>query len=524
MKQKLLLLLLLALSFNNSFGQVLFQKTYGGVSADYGSCVRQTTDGGYIVAGTTTSFGAGNIDYYLLKTDSAGDTLWTKTYGGADVDYCNSVRQTSDGGYILIGYTSSFGLGNIDLFLVKTNATGDTLWTKTYCGINEDAGYSVEQTFDGGYIVSGYTTSFGSGVYDFYLLKTDGAGNIAWTKTYGGINNDQAYSVIQTSDSGYVMAGYTYSFGVGVNIYVVRTNSIGDTLWSRTFGGTGISIAYSVQQTNDHGFIVAGITNVSGAGNYDSYLIRTDANGDTLWTKTYGGTDDDRSYAVQVTGDGGFILAGTTKSFGTGNADVYLIRTDSNGTLVWSKAFGGAGIDESSSVSQTNDGGFIIAGSTSSFGVDSVDIYLIKTGSPGNGVCNDSSAATITTSPPAIITHPATLISSGGSLAIPLAIVGSGGAITRLCQNIGISELSNDNSFLLYPNPTSGTFVISSNRIIRGGNIQLFNLLGEKVFEEKIYLSTNEEINLKNISQGIYFVKVFDGEKYYCKKIIIEQN
>jgi hypothetical protein len=328
------ILLILCAGVSLSRAQTTFERAYGGIADDFGYSVQQTSDGGYIVAGNTISFGAGSHDVYLVKTNSSGDTLWTRTYGGASYDYGYFVQQTSDSGYILAGYTNSFGAGSYDVYLVKTNSSGDTLWTRTYGGTGRDAGASVQQTSDGGYIVAGYTNSFGAGAYDVYLVRTNSSGDTLWTRTCGGADNDGGNSVQQTSDSGYIVAGYTESFGVGSgDVYLVKTNSSGDTLWTRTYGGASYDRGYSVQQTSDGGYIVAGSSNFVGATPGDVYLIKTKSSGDTLWTRAYGGASYDRGYSVQQTSDGGYIFAGETYSFGAGAYDVYLIKTLGDGTL-----------------------------------------------------------------------------------------------------------------------------------------------------------------------------------------------
>ena len=274
----------------------LWTRTYGGSSDEEAYSVQQTTDGGYIMAGYTYSFGAGGEDLYLAKTNSQGDTLWTRTYGGSGDDEAVSVQQTADGGYIMAGYTYSFGAGNQDFYLVKTNSLGDSLWTYTYGGSGDDYARSVQQTTDGGYIVAGETNSFGTGEGDFYLVKTNSLGDSLWTHTYGGSGDDYARSVQQTTDGGYIVAGCTMSFGAGyADFYLIKTNSQGDTLWTRTYGGANYDHAYSVQQTSDGGYVVAGYTTSFGAGNYDFYLVKTNSQGDTLWTRTYGGSNWDEA-------------------------------------------------------------------------------------------------------------------------------------------------------------------------------------------------------------------------------------
>ncbi len=364
---------------------VTFIRTFGGSDFDFAECVRQTSDGGYIIVGHTASFGAANRNVYLVKTDSSGNQIWTRTFGGTDDDYGVSVQQTSDGGYIIAGSTKSFGAESFDIYLIKTDGSGNQLFAKTFGGDDKDVARSVQQTSDGGYIIAGYTKSFGAGDADVYLIKTDSYGNQIWAKTFGGTSADQGYSVQQTSDGGYIIAGYTKSFGAGLfDVYLIKTDSSGNEAWTKTFGGTNHDFSKSVQQTNDGGYIIAGYTKSFGAGLFDVYLVKTDSSGNQTWTKTFGGASSEKGHSVRQTNDGGYIIAGRTSSFGSGLFDVYLIKTDSSGNEAWHKTFGGTDYDDSKSVWQTTDGGFIIAGHTMSFGSGSWDVYLIKTDSSGN--------------------------------------------------------------------------------------------------------------------------------------------
>ena len=368
-----------------SFGpaQERWTKTCGGTGFDEGNSVQQTTDGGYVVAGYTNSFGAGLNDVYLIKTNSLGDTLWTRTYGGANNDYGNSVQQTADGGYIIAGYTNSFGAGLNDVYLMKTNASGDTLWTRTYGGISAELANSIQQTTDGGYIVAGWTKTFGAGGADVYLIKTNPSGDTLWTKTYGGTGEDEGWSVRQTTDDGYIISGGTDSSGAGdYDVYLIKTNASGDTTWTRTYGGGHEDKGFSVQQTLDGGYIVTGRMTPAIQG--DVWLIKTNASGDTLWTRTYGGASSDWGFSVQQTLDGGYVIAGVTYSAGTGGADVYLIKTNASGDTLWTKIYGGPSYDWGQSVRQTTDGGYVIAGETQSYGAGSWDVYLIKTDADGS--------------------------------------------------------------------------------------------------------------------------------------------
>ncbi|OQX54514.1 MAG: hypothetical protein B5M53_05715 [Candidatus Cloacimonas sp. 4484_209] len=357
----------------------LWTKTYGGTSNDWGYSVQECASGGFVIAGMTYSFGAGGEDAYLIRTDAAGDTLWTKTYGGTGNDGGWFVQECASGGFIIAAETQSFGAGWYDIYLIRTDENGNTLWTKTYGGSNWDQGYSVQECASGGFIIVGRTASFGAGNYDVYLIRTDESGNILWTKTYGGTGEERGWSVQECTSGGFVITGYTNSFGAGgYDVYLIRTDENGNILWTKTYGGTNDDAGRSVQECASGGFIIGGRTRSFGAGGHDVWLIRTDENGDTLWTKTYGGTNHEWGRSVWECSSSGFIIAGWTASFGAGNYDVYIIRTDENGNTLWTKTIGGTDYEESWSVQECTGGGFIIAGHTASFGAGGEDVYLIR--------------------------------------------------------------------------------------------------------------------------------------------------
>jgi len=357
---------------------VEWDKTFGGSDFDCAWSVQQTSDNGYILAGFTMSFGAGGKDFWLVKTDQNGNKEWDKTFGGSASDFALSVQQTSDNGYILAGGTVSFGAGDWDFWLIKTDQNGNKEWDKTFGGSENDSACSVQQTSDNGYILAGTTESFGAGDRDFLLIKTDQNGNKEWDKTFGGSYPEQAYSVQQTFDGGYIVAGFTESFGAGdFDFWLIKTDQNGNKEWDKTFGGSYLDIAYSVQQTFDGGYIVAGNTKSFGAGWEDFWLVKTDQNGNKEWDKTFGGSFYDPVASVQQTSDGGYIVAGGTFSFGAGKEDFWLVKTDPIGNKEWDKTFGGSEDDCALSVQQTSDGGYIVAGGTTlSFGND--DFWLIK--------------------------------------------------------------------------------------------------------------------------------------------------
>jgi len=382
-KKSSLIVIILSFWVISLFAQppdTLWTKTYGGSSQDYAFSVQLTSDGGYIMVGQTFSFGNGSNDVYLVKTDANGHTLWTGTYGGAYEDLGRCVRQTSDGGYIIVGFTTSFGAGNRDVYLIKTNEYGIALWTKTFGGLYEERGYWVQQTSDDGYIIVGQTRSFGAGGGDVYLIKTDSMGNTIWTKTFGGPGYDFCRSVQQTPDGGYILAGQTGSFGAGDwDMYLIKTDANGDSLWTRTYGGPDEDLGCSVGLTSDGGYIVTGGAKSFGGINWDVYLVKTDFVGNAKWSKLYGSSGEERCHEVFETSDGGYIAVGFTSSFGAGAYDIYLIKTNANGDSLWTKTWGGYGSDVGEGIQETPDGGYILCGLTGSFGAGGGDFWLIKT-------------------------------------------------------------------------------------------------------------------------------------------------
>jgi hypothetical protein len=357
----------------------LWTKIFGGSYSDCGYSVQESTDGGYIIAGhITSSYGAYYV--WLIKTDGLGNKLLAKTFGGSGNDVGYSVQETDDDAYLITGYTSSYGAGAWDVWLIKADSLGNKLWDKTFGGTDYDCSYCVQETGDGGYIITGYTGSYGAGAWDVWLIKTDSSGDTLWTKTFGGTDYDVGRSIQETSDGGYIITGYTSSYGAGAwDVWLIRTDSLGNKLWDKTFGGTDYDCSYCVQETGDGGYIITGYTGSYGAGAWDVWLIRTDSLGNKLWDKTFGGTDYDCGHSVQETRDGSYIITGVTGSYGSGASDVWLIKANGSGDTLWTKIFGGSYSDCGYSVQESSDGGYIITGYTSSYGVGAWDVWLIKT-------------------------------------------------------------------------------------------------------------------------------------------------
>lgn len=316
----------------NPDGSLAWAKTFGGSDRDEAWSVIQTTDGGFAVAGHTRSLGDPDGDFILVKLTSAGGFSWAKTIGGAGLEEAYSVAQTSDGGFALAGVTNTFGAGVEDALLVKLDASGGAAWAKTFGGFTYDYGYSVCLAPDGGIVLAGYTSSFGAGSDDFLVIKTDGFGNLLWVKTIGGSSYDDAYCVIPTLDGGFLVVGYTGSYGAGqADAFVVKLTSGGGISWARAIGGSGWDEARSAIQTSDRGFLISGYTTSWGSGG-EAWLVKITESGSFSWSKTFGGSSYEYAYdPVEVSS--GLGIAGTTWSYGAGNTDLLLYTTDAQGNL-----------------------------------------------------------------------------------------------------------------------------------------------------------------------------------------------
>ncbi|MCL0065557.1 hypothetical protein M1N79_01545, partial [Dehalococcoidia bacterium] len=335
-----------------------WSQTFGGPYSDTAYSVQQTACGGFIIAGSTRRhpFHIEPADFWLVRTDPGGNKEWSRTFGGPGRDEARSVRQTTCGGFVLAGWTKSFGAGEADFWLVKTDPHGDKAWSRAFGGSKCDVARSVHQTADGGFIIAGSTDSFGAGASDFWLIKTDLQGNEQWSQTFGGADGDWAASVQQTACGGFIVAGTTGSFGAGhSDFWLVKTDPQGDKEWSQTFGGAGGDRAASVQQTACGGFIVAGTTGSFGAGHSDFWLVKTDPQGKKEWSHTFGTPGWDVAFSVQQTADGGLVIAGHIITAWIGRAVptgvtpvrpytcVWVVNTDAYGNMQWTQTFGTLG-------------------------------------------------------------------------------------------------------------------------------------------------------------------------------------
>jgi hypothetical protein len=488
MRTAAMLTLLLSLVLTSALvaqelGDTLWTRTYGGYTDDYGYRSRQTTDGGYVLVGQSKSFGAGSYDIWLLKLDADGDTLWTRTYGGFEYDVGIHVEQTDDGGYILGGYTRSVGAGGFDAYLVKTDEAGEVDWTCVWGDSLDETVSCVTQTTDGGYIVSGNTQSFGpNGFMDAFLMKVEEGGDMEWVRIYGGDPTDFGRYVIQTPDEGYLLSGFCTKLLQDQDVrsvWLVKTDETGDTLWTRAYDvSDGYDLGQEIKATSDGGYIVAGWAEVSLGVDYDVLLLKLDANGDSLWSRQYGGRRWDLGESVEQTSDGGYIVTGLAN--GISNVyDIWLLKTDANGDTLWTRTYGGTGNDHAYSVRETTDGNYLISGYTDSFGTGGYDFYVLKVVGIVIGV-------------------------DPGEVILP--------TVTALHQN--------------YPNPFNASTTISFSLAEHGNaTLRVYGLDGRLVATlVRGQMEPGEHViswDASEVSSGVYFYKLTAGDYIDAKRMML---
>jgi hypothetical protein len=351
----------------------VWEKVIGGSSDDIAYSIIQSSDGGYVVAGGTWSFGAGGSDFYVVKLDSSGNVQWTKTIGGggyyvaSSYDVAYSIIQSSDGGYVIIGETTSFGAGGEDIYVVKLDSSGNVVWTKTIGEISQDEAYSIIQSSDGGYVVVG---SYGGVGGTTTIMKLDSAGNVVWAKSFYGVT--AVRSITQGSDGGYVVTGeYFGNLAKGGDIHVLKVDSAGNFEWAKNISG-GCSVAHSIIQSSDGGYVVVGQVWNPETDSFDICVLKLDSSGNVEWTKTIGGSYYDEAYSIIQSSDGGYVVAG----YGVG-LDLYVVKLDQSGNVEWIKTIGGE-YKVAYSIIQSSDGGYVLAGRAWNPGTDSYDIYVVK--------------------------------------------------------------------------------------------------------------------------------------------------
>lgn len=400
--------LLFNLSFIILFSQpgIQWQKSFGGTYDDYANSIQQTFDGGYIIAGFSSSFDGditgnhgnnGYNDFWIIKLDSVGIIQWQKSLGGTAGDGAFSIQQTTDGGYVVAGFSNSVdgdvtvNHGSVDSWVVKLDSMGVIQWQRSIGGTNDDLSISIQQATDGGYAFAGRSDSNDGdvtgnhGLDDYWIVKLDSVGIIQWQRSIGGTQTDQAQDIDKTIDGGFVVAGYSSSINGdltgnhgGWDYWVVKLDSSGTIEWQKAFGGTSLDLAYSIQQTSDKGYIVAGTSNSNDSdvtgnhGDGDYWIVKLDSVGTMQWQKSLGGSNRDIAYSIKQAFDNGFVIAGVSNSNDgdvTGNhglEDYWIVKLDSTGVIQWQKSFGGTYVDVAYSIRKTSDEGYVVAGYSTS--------------------------------------------------------------------------------------------------------------------------------------------------------------
>ncbi len=472
-----------------SFGQVTWSKYYTGDKSESARSIDITSDGGYITVGYTSSSGNGGADIYVIKTNQYGYTEWKKTFGGSGEDIAYSVFETNGGNFIVSGSTTSYGSGGEDGYVLKLDKYGNTIWSKTYGGSGSDLIREGIPTFDGGYIMVGYSSSSGgNGFFDVFVVKTDNNGIVQWSKKIGGTSYDVGNSIKQTKDGDYVLLGETFSFSNGESdFYLVKINSEGTVLWDKHFGGSMLDEGKYIHANKDGSYILMGDTESYGSGDSDIQVIKVNADGSLIWSKTYGGISKEVGKTIEQTTDGGYIICGNNRSKGAGGPDYWLIKTNSDGLIEWDKTYGNSRHEHGYQAKQTHDNGYIITGHSVINDINFEEILLIKVDASGTINWNSKDA--------------------GISLSNDL--------FTNDCENENtqisgqISNYGNSSIKDVVINVSiSGAKNLEFNELIAGnintGSSMSFNLqnklntLGGGIFNVKLYTNYVNDVNLLN--------------------------
>ncbi|NTW32075.1 MAG: T9SS type A sorting domain-containing protein [Bacteroidetes bacterium] len=462
-----------------SFGQdTTFIKSYGLSGYNYGEKIIQTADQGYLILGNKSGF-IGNTDIYLIKTNYYGKLLWDKAYGGSEIDWAEDIKQTKDNGFIITGYISTPENNDYNILLLKTDSDGNMKWMKNYGGGNWDFGHSLVETADSGYIIAGETYSFGNGNNDAFILKISKNGDSLWSKSYGGQNSDITYDISICHDGNFILTGITNSFGKGMfDAYLLKIDQLGDTLWTRTYGDTLDDKAFSGIETSDYGIVFTGSTMNFDANGQDGVIFKTDSLGNFLWERNIGGDNNEEFYEIIQNYDDVLFIAGYTESYGyTGTKDFYMVKTDKDGWFKFGPTYGGDNTDYANTCIPTFDHGFAIVGTSKSMGLGSSNILLVKTDSVGT--LNYSSFIHIT-------------------------------AIDEHLKN----------QINIFPNP-----VMDKLNIITDGEnlikeIIVYNQTGQIIRKNIPVDDHSINIDFTDLSEGLYFLSIqINNEKFY-KKIL----
>lgn len=437
--------------------------------------------------------------------------------------------QTADNGFLFVGERHEGAGGpasTSDAYAVKVDAAGVLEWSRVYGGDENEYAYAAAQTEDDEYVLAGFTESSGAGIRNMLIFKTNTFGDTLWTQIYGGPTIEVAKDMLVTSDGGFILAGQTFSYGAGdSDVLIVKTNGQGDILWQKTYGGTLFDLANSIAPTSDGGYIICGESTSFGAGEADLYLVKIDSDGNLEWSKTFGGDNFDSGNAVTQTSDGGYIASGYTRSFGNGGEDYYLVRTDAQGNQLWAKTFGGTEDDSAQSVKQATDGGFVVAGYTRSFGAGALDVFLVKTDEMGNSECDRTAEGSLMNSPVSIEGNSTLIIDQGMPVKQRPTLTGFTSTIIGEDPcDIDVSTKENNTvTFSLSPNPSSQflTIKMDSKHIVRNTITIIYDILGQKVLAQTLNQGT-ETIDISDLPSGVFFLSVSVGGGWQVSKFVKE--
>ncbi|MCF8370848.1 MAG: T9SS type A sorting domain-containing protein [Bacteroidales bacterium] len=509
----------------NLQGQSTFEKIYfvpGGENLSIGyfpNFVHQTLSGDIIIGGARGT-GIESSNNFLIRTDEAGDTLWTKTISE---NGATNIQQTSDSGFIITGYTSSMMNYMFQVLLIKTDYYGDTLWTKTIghesiWEMKNSAGYCTQQIHDGSFITIGMTSAFGVGEYDIYLMKHDISGNTLWIKTIGNTGGESGYSIKETDDHGFILCCQTNSFGAGSSdVLLVKTDSLGEPEWAKTYGTTGMEVSTNMEICLDQGFVVSGYTQIIGSNDQNIFVLKTDSLGNLLWASEIGNTMQDRGEDIKVIPDGGFVLTGFCQNPADQDKFMVLINLDENGDTLWTKAYGESW-SFGNAVYPGINGGFIIAGHTTvdiGYGIYSLP-YLVKTDSLGNTGC-ESNPSWLTLQNASFMEDTASLLLSTGGVILHSSWCFSKPAGLNdsiVCgSTINIEENRKKKRLSAYPNPFSTyTTIQLENSNYTNCKLSIYNSFGQLVRHKDHITSDQIVIEKGDLSRGLYILQVLNQQ------------
>lgn len=454
------------------FSQTPFGKTYHFGYYDGAGSIIETEEGDILMLGSTSpTKDLSDEDFLLIKTDETGNEVWMKTYGGTEREESSGLIETRDGGFLLLGYTRSFGSGGEDIYLVKTDRNGRQLWQKTFGGTGNDRGTAMIMNRAGGYVFTGYTHT-ATGYQDLIIYSVDGQGNLLWQRSYGGLDADWGADIIQCYDGGFLVCGTTLSTGQGKSdIYLIKTSAVGNLEWTRIYGGADYDEGMAVQQTYTGEYIVSGYSRSFGTAGYGTYLLKLNASGDTLWTRFYRGMAPD----LNIHDDGASISLGYSEIYNPDNGSKgyspYLFKVSPNGDSLWSASFNSFGKGFGYSFCRSRDGAYLLTGRSSPKDFTqnkSDDVLLIKTYVPTDPAMKE-----------------------------------------RL-------------SYGLFPNPNRGSFTVYTSAPLR--SIEVFDSRGRLVFTQKQAPSNfqpNTTVDLPSFQPGIYYARIYSHSGYRSEAFVL---